>query len=121
MITMYDAPKKVKLTDLFPDSGRKYYIQKFEYGDFDNWVTAVIYETSLVINDYSLNSKAVKDGKYSAYLATTFIPIDEAEKMGGNFINSNRKFVGCGNDIKISKLEDLTDFEVIVDGEWTRG
>ena len=52
MITMYDAPKRVKLVDLFPDSGRKYYIQKFEYGDFDNWVTAVIYETNLVINDY---------------------------------------------------------------------
>ena len=121
MITMYDVPKKVKLTNLFPDSGRKYYIQKFEYGDFDNWVTAVIYETSLVINDYSLNSKTVKDGKYSVYLATTFIPIDEAEKMGRNFINSNRKFVGYGNDIKISKLEDLTDFEVVVNGEWTRG
>ena len=121
MIAMYDTPKKVKLTDLFPDSGRKYYIQKFEYGDFDNWVTAVIYETSLVINDYSLNSKTAKNGKYSAYLATTFIPIDEAEKMGGNFINSTRKFVGCGNDLKISKLEDLTDFEVTVDGEWTRG
>lgn len=121
MITMYDAPKKVKLTDLFPDSGRKYYVKKFEYGDFDNWVTAVIYATSLVIDDYSLNSKLVKDGKYSACLATTFIPIDEAEKMGGNFINSNRKFVGYGNDLKISKLEDLTDFEVTVDGEWARG
>ncbi len=121
MIAMYDTPKTVKLTDLFPDSGRKYYIQKFEYGDFDNWVTAVIYKTSLVINDYSLNSKAIKDGKYSAYLETTFIPIDEAEKMGGKFTNSNRKFVGCGNDLKISKLEDLTDFEVTVDGEWTRG
>lgn len=121
MITMYDTPKRVKLTDLFPDSGRRYYIQKFEYGDFDNWVTAVIYETSLVINDYSLNSKTAKNGKYSAYLATTFIPIDEAEKMVGNFINSNRKFVGCGNDLKISKLEDLTDFKVTVDGEWTRG
>lgn len=120
MITMYNTPKKVKLTDLFPDSGRKYYIQKFEYGDFDNWVTAVVYETSLVINDYSLNSRAVKDGKYSAYFATTFIPIDEAEKMGGNFINSLRKFVGCGNDLKIGKLEDLTEFEVLVDGEWKR-
>ena len=63
----------------------------------------------------------VKDGKYSACLATTFIPIDEAEKMGGNFINSNRKFVGYGNDLKISKLEDLTDFEVTVNGEWARG
>ena len=41
--------------------------------------------------------------------------------MGVNFININRKFVGCGNDLKISKLEDLTDFEVTVDGEWTRG
>lgn len=120
MITMYDAPKKVKLTDLFPDSGRKYYIQKFEYGDFDNWVTAVIYETSLVINDYSLNSKAVKDGKYSAYLATTFIALDGGGEIGKDFINSGRKFVGCGNDLKISKLEDLTDFEVTVDGEWTR-
>lgn len=120
MITMYDTPKKVKLTDLFSNSGRKYYIQKFEYGDFDNWVTAVIYETSLVINDYSFNSKAAKDGKYSAYLATTFIPIDEAEKMGRNFSNSQRKFVGCGNDLKISKLEDLTEFEVIVDGEWAK-
>lgn len=120
MITMYDTPKKVRLTDLFPDSGRKYYIQKFEYGDFDNWVTAVIYETSLVINDYSLNSKAVKDGKYSACLATTFIPIDEVEKMGANFINSDRKSVGYGSNLKISKLEDLTGFEVVVDGEWTR-
>ena len=34
MITMYDTPKRVKLTDLFSDSGRKYYIQKFEYGDY---------------------------------------------------------------------------------------
>ena len=41
--------------------------------------------------------------------------------MGGNFINSSRKFVGCGDDLKISKLEDLTDFEVVVNGEWTRG
>ena len=121
MLTMYDTPTKVKLVDLFPNSVRKYYIQKFEYGDFDNWVTAVIYEMSLVIDDYSLNSKLVKDGKYSACLATTFIPIDEAEKMGGNFINSNRKFVGYGNDLKISKLEDLTDFEVTVNGEWARG
>lgn len=121
MITMYDAPKKVKLVDLFPDSGCKYYIKRFEYGDFDNFVTAVIYETSLVVDDYSLNSKLIKDGKYSACLATTFIPIDEAEKMGGNFVNSNRKFVGYGNDLKISKLEDLTDFEVVVDGEWTIG
>lgn len=121
MITMYDTPKKVKLTELFPDSGRKYYIQKFKYGDFDNLITAVIYETSLVINDYSLNSKLVKDGKYPACVATTFIPIDEVEKMGGNFINSHRKFVGYGNDLKISKLEDITDFEVTVHGEWTRG
>lgn len=120
MITMYDAPKKVKLTELFPDSNRKYYIKTFEYGTYDNFVAALIYATCLVIDDYSLNSKLVKDGKYSACLATTFIPIDEAEKMGGNFINSNRKFVGYGNDLKISKLEDLTDFEVTVDGEWTR-
>ena len=41
--------------------------------------------------------------------------------MGEDFIKRGRKFVGCGNDIKISKLEDLTDFEVTVDGEWTRG
>lgn len=121
MITMYDAPKKVKLTELFSDSNRKYYIKTFEYGTYDNFVTALIYATSLVIDDYSLNSKLVKDGKYSACLATTFIPIDEAKKMGGNFINSNRKFVGYGNDLKISKLEDLTDFEVAVNGEWTRG
>lgn len=120
MITMYNTPKKVKLTDLFPDAGCKYYIQKFEYGDFDNWVTAVIYKTSLVINDCSLNSKLVRDGKYYAYLATTFIALDGAEEIGKDFINSGRKFVGCGNGLKISKLEDLTNFEVTVDGEWTR-
>ena len=63
----------------------------------------------------------VKDGKYSECLEKNFIKIEEDEKMGGNFINSNRKFVGYGNDLKISKLEDLTDFDVTVDGEWTRG
>lgn len=121
MITMYNKPRKVKLSELFPQSNEKYYIQKFEYGDFDNWVTALIYETHLVINDYSLNSKLVKDGKYPACLATTFIPIDEVEKMGGNFINSNRKFVGYGNDLKISKLEDITEAEITIHGEWVRG
>lgn len=121
MIKMYDSPRKVKLSELFPQPNEKYYIQTFEYGDFDNWVTALIYKTNLVIDDYSLNSRLVKDGEYRACLATTFIPIDEAEKMGGDFIDSNRKFVGYGDNMKISKLEDITEAEITVNGEWTRG
>ena len=120
MITMYDTPKKVKLVDLFPNSNQKYYIQRFEYGDYDNWVTALVYETHIVFNDFSFNSKFAKNGVYKTHLATTFIPIDEVEKMNGNFINSQRKFVGCGNDLKISCFEDITEATVKVDGEWTR-
>lgn len=121
MIVIYDQPRKVKLVDLFPDSNRKYYIQTFEYGNFDNSVTALIYETSIMINDYSFNSKFVDNGKYKACLSTTYIPIEEVKELNGNFAKSRHKFIGCdGNNLQIKKLEDITEMEIEINGEWIR-
>lgn len=120
MIRMYDKPKKVKLVDLFSKSGEKYYIQTFEYGDFDNWVTAVIYEKNIVVGDYSFNSKNKKDGKYKIYFKTMYVPIDEAKVLVGGLHNSKRSFLGCGDDRHIGSLAELETLEILVDGEWVR-
>lgn len=120
MIKMYDKPREVKLIDLFPTGGKKYYIQTFAYGDYDNEVTAVLYETSVVIGDYSFNPKDKKDGKYRVYFRTTYVSADEAEKSVGGLHNCQRKFEGYGNDYRIGNLEDLGNITVTVNGEWTR-
>lgn len=122
IIKMYDGPRRIKIKDLFADAPDKYYIQTFEYGDFDNWVTAVVYETSLTINTYSMNPKQVYNGKYSAYFTTTFVPIDKGKQtIEGGLINNTHKFVGCSGDIKVGNLEDIMNEEITITGEYTRG
>lgn len=120
MIKMYDVPQKIKLVDLFSKNGKKYYIQKFEYGDFGNWVTAVICKRNIVVNDHSLNSNCKKDGKYSVYFETTYIPVDEIDSIVGGLWNSKRKIMGCSDPVKIGIFAELENLETIVIGEWTR-
>ena len=43
-IKMFEEPKVITLKEIINDMRKKdcYYIERFEYGDYDNWVTAII-------------------------------------------------------------------------------
>lgn len=44
MLTIYNEPKKVKIKDILKTRDKnKKYVQKFGYGDYDSWVTAIIH------------------------------------------------------------------------------
>ena len=46
-IEKYDAPIKKSYKDI-----EKYEVARFEYGDFDNWINAIILDVKLVEVDY---------------------------------------------------------------------
>lgn len=116
MLTIYDEPKKVKIKDILETRNRnRKYVQKFEYGDYDNWVTAIIHDIKVSIS----HSRLRDDDTVSLSLCYEYVSVYKADDKG--YLNASyEKFEGYGNDIKLpkNKLYDVLEVEVSVQGEY---
>lgn len=115
-IELFEKSKNVKLKDLFKDRNI-HYIRRFEYGDFDNWVDAVItaMDVSLNYTSYFEESEGIfEEGDCSICLKQTFIPLSIVETIGLSDAYKSESF-SC-DLIKIKLMKDLFNYEISVIG-----
>ena len=119
MIKYFDEPKKITLREFFEDSKKKY-IQIFEYGDYGNWVTAIIENIDLSLEftkKYTKSMGIFKVGDWSISLKTTYIHLYDYVNRNYNEHNELPKFVGFNSKtIIIRNLSQLYDIEIKVNG-----
>ena len=117
-IELFKEPKNIKLKDLFKNRNI-YYVRRFEYGDFDNWVNAVItaMDVSLNYTSYFEKSEGIfEEGDCSVCLKQTFIPLSIAATNGLSDAHKSESF-SC-DLIKTKLMKDLFNYEISVIGTY---
>lgn len=115
MITKYDAPKKVSLKDFVYNK----YIIRFELGDYDRWVNAVVVDIEVPIQyakHYRKDLGVFKKGDYSICLKTTFKLARDIETLGYQKAKENSCY--STRLIKVRSLKDIENYPIEVIGEF---
>ena len=120
MTNYYEEPKMVKIRDILEKSTDSFkYIEKFEYGDFDNWVTAVIDTINVPLrfmHETNENVDGVDNKVCWVSLETVYKSIRAVEESG---LRNAASFTGYGSSMKVATLSEILDKEIEVIGEWT--
>lgn len=115
MFEIWDEPKKIKIRDIkenLLDKGIRY-IQRFEYGYDDNWVTAVVTDFKVNLRySYFVPTHITLGECYQISLETDFKFSSDIKQEGFDKAETRVGF----NDIYVKTLDELFDYEIEVDG-----
>ena len=121
MITMYDKPKKVTLKELIENTTDSFkYIERFEYGDYDNFVTAIVDYINIALRYSHVRVEETEQGPvnvYSVCLESAYKSMYEVDDKG---IKDTEPFFGYSSNYSVKRIEDLLEMEMEVVGEWKR-
>lgn len=120
MLTMYEKPKKIKIANVLKmiDSKKKP-VQRFEYGDYDNWVTAIINAIKVDLKYTHFKDEEQIRKVNTVSLAYEYVWPNSADAEG--YYNASQHTFTGYSDITSPLpigMYDILNTEIEIDGEW---
>lgn len=115
MVITYNAPKKILLKDFIFDK----YIVRFELGDEDCWINAIVTDIEIpvrFVEHYRKNIGIFKEGDYSICLKTTFKLLEDVKILGYERAKENSSY--STQLIKVRSLREIENYPIEVIGEF---
>lgn len=121
MVTMYNEKKIITLREIIEKTSDSFkFIQKFEYGDFDNWKVALLDSIDIPLNYFHEREEIVGDLKskyYSFTLRCLYRDVDDVNKYG---FDNAKTYPAYDSAYDLITIEDLLNKKVGVVGEWKK-
>lgn len=130
-IEMFEQPKEMTISEIINEIKKDHYcIEKFEFGDYDNWVTAIIrnFEISM---QYTNQIKAGPNAnKWSVCKKNTWVHLSDvtrdkikpgqevelSDALKENLFSKNNNHEGYSSGMILDHIEDLYDVTIDVIG-----
>ena len=104
MIVKFEEPRLIKIKDIIESLKEgKHYIERFQYGDYDNWVNAII--INLEVHNSTFYPNTIYGPKYDVCLYNTF----------KHSLEDERTYTACPSYLE-DKPEDIYDRKIEVIG-----
>lgn len=120
MLTMYEKPKKIKIAEVLKMiSSKKKPVQRFEYGDFDNWTTAIIDAIKIDLRYTHFKDEMKIRMVNTISLAYEYVYPSTADAEG--YYNASRHPFTGYSDINTPapiEMKDIFNTEIEIAGEW---
>lgn len=118
-VKIFKTPQKIKIRDI-GNTNNSYYIRRFEYGDYDNWVEGVIFSADIstkYIKYYDKKQPPFEAGDYSVCIKEEFANLSDVQKNG--VYGCKRWEAYSTETIKVKTINEILDLEIEVVGEYT--